>query len=110
MAYYRSSFPQATVLPKMHMLEEHMVPWLRKWRVGCGYMGEQGAESLHASFNTTERAYNNMKNMVERLKAVLQSHHMQIMPANTSLEPPLLKKRKKKEQATPQSSDTQDDA
>ena len=54
-------------------------------------MGEQVAESLHAQFNTTERAHNNMKNRVQRL-VVLQAHHLQLMPANTSLEPPLLKK------------------
>lgn len=32
----------------MHMLEEHVVPWLRMWHVGFGLMGEQGAESIHA--------------------------------------------------------------
>lgn len=54
-----SLFPNATVLLKMHMLECYMVPWLKKWKIGCGYMGEQGAESLLGSFNNTERAYNN---------------------------------------------------
>ena len=33
------------------MLEDHILPWIKKWRVGCGMMGEQGAESLHAQFN-----------------------------------------------------------
>ncbi len=84
----------------MHMLEDHVVPWLKKWRVGCGCMGEQGAESLHAIFNSTERSYNNMKDRVERLKVVLKNHHMQIMPQNISLEPPLLKIRKKKDKST----------
>ena len=79
------------------MLEDHVVPWLRKWKIGCGCMGEQGAESLHANFNSTERSYTNMKDRVERLKVVLQNHHMQIMPHNASLEPPPLKLRKKKE-------------
>ena len=44
MGYYRLTFPQATVLPKMHILEDHVVPWIRRWRVGFGFMGEQGAE------------------------------------------------------------------
>ena len=56
-------------------------------------MGEQGAESLHAQFNTTERAYcNNMKDRVQRLIVVLQAHRLQLMPANASQEPSLLKK------------------
>ena len=99
-SFYRVTFPEATFLPKMHMLEEHIVPWLEQWRVGSGYMGEQGAEALHANFNTCERAYNNMRDRVERLKVVLRNHHMQIMPSNVALEPPPLKKRKKKDTET----------
>ena len=63
-----------------------------KWRVGCGMMGEQGAESLHAQFNTTERAYNNMRDRVQRLKVVLEAHHLRLMPANIAMEPPPIKK------------------
>lgn len=75
-----------------HMIEDHMIPWVKKWRVGCGCMGEQGAaESLHASFNTTERAYANMRDRVDRLKVVLQNHHFRVLPYNESLEPPPLK-------------------
>ena len=80
----------------MHMLEDHVIPWAQKWRVGCGLMGEQGAESLHASFNHTERSFSSMKDRVERLKVVLKNHHLQILPINASLEPPLLKIRKKR--------------
>ena len=29
MAYYRQNFPNASVLPKMHFLEEHVVPWIK---------------------------------------------------------------------------------
>ena len=94
--YYRSKFSDATFLPKLHMLEDHIVPWVKKWRVGCGMMGEQGAESLHAQFNTTERAYNNMRDRVQRLKVVLEAHHLRLMPANIAMEPPPIKKRKSK--------------
>lgn len=47
MEFYRQSFPDASVIPKMHILEEHVVRFLRKWGVGCGFLGEQGAESIH---------------------------------------------------------------
>ena len=50
--------------------------------------GEQGAESLNASFNNAERAYNNMVNRVERLRAVLQNLHLKLLPSIRSLEPP----------------------
>ena len=77
------------------MLEDHIVPWMKRWKVGRGCMGEQGAESLHASFNNAERAYNNMVHRVERLRVVLQNHHLKLLLSITSLEPPPLKKKKK---------------
>ena len=33
MAYYREEFPQAMVTPKLHILEDHMVPWLQRCKV-----------------------------------------------------------------------------
>jgi hypothetical protein len=92
---YRTLFPSATFIPKLHMMEDHIIPWIKSWKIGCGIMVEQGAESLHAAFNTSERAYNNMTDRVERMKVLLKNHLLQIQPANTSLEPPLLKKRKR---------------
>ena len=47
--FYLQTFPLATVLPKMNFLEYHVVPWLNKWRIGLGFMGEQGAKSIHAA-------------------------------------------------------------
>ncbi len=31
MAYYRSTFPTATILPKMHFLEDHAMDFIKKW-------------------------------------------------------------------------------
>ena len=59
MAFYRETFPDASVLPKMHMLESHVVPYFKQWGVGLGLMGEQGAESIHAAVNGISRAYAN---------------------------------------------------
>jgi hypothetical protein len=69
MSFYRTSFPHASVTPKMHMLEGHMVLWMRQWTAGFGTMGEQGAESIHANFNGIERSFANMiHNCVDRLQ------------------------------------------
>ena len=94
MAYYRQEFSHATVLPKQHMLEDHVIPWLEQWRVGFGSMGEQGAESIHASFNTVERVYASTANRVQRLQGVLQHHHLQVNPENVSLKPSPAKRKK----------------
>ena len=94
LAFYRASFPTATITPKMHMLEDHVVPFLRKWRVGFGFHGEQGAESLHAAFNRITRSYTSIPDRLTRLKCVMHEHHLQISPAMVAQEP-AVKKRKK---------------
>ena len=75
MGFYRSNFPETTVIPKMHMLEAHVVLWLSKWQVGLGLMGEHGAESIHAVINNINPNYQNMPDKVQRLRCVLLEHH-----------------------------------
>ena len=94
MAFYRWHFPNATVLPKMHFMEARVANWLEKWNVGLGFMGEQGAESIHAFFNDIERSYLNMPNKVERLFRIVQEHHLRTDPDLQSVVPKI-KKRKK---------------
>ena len=65
--FYLQTFPSATVLPKMHFLEYHVVPWLNKWRIGLGFMGEQGAESIHAAVSAIIRAYTNLPDKVSQV-------------------------------------------
>ena len=52
-AYYRATM-DSSFIPKLHMLEEHVAPFIRQWRVGLGMLGEQGVEGIHARFNTLE--------------------------------------------------------
>ena len=93
MSFYRQSFPEATVLPKMHMLEGHVIPWLRKWHVGFGMMGEQGAESIHKYFNNLGRRYCSVPRSIDRLKLMLTEHLLHISPANVAARPSI-KRRK----------------
>ena len=69
-----------SITPKLHILEDHVVPWMREWQQGLGVMGEQGAESIHAQFNVLRRTYNNIKSNTERLKHMLKEHHLQVSP------------------------------
>jgi hypothetical protein len=93
MSYYRENFPEATITPKLHMLEEHVIPWLQKWRIGFGFMGEQGVESVHSAINNITSAYLNIPDGVERLRGIMLEHHRQICPELTSCQPSV-KKRK----------------
>ena len=87
MAYYRSTFPEATVTPKMHIMEDHITQFLQMWRVGFGFHGEQGAESLHALIRRISRSYGSIQNRVDRLKSVIKEHHLQVSPLLAAQEP-----------------------
>ena len=39
MHHYRDVFPESSITPKLHILEDHMVNFLQNWRVGCGLLG-----------------------------------------------------------------------
>ena len=94
MEFYRKTFPSATVTPKLHMLEKHVVPWLQQWEVGSGLMGEQGAESIHHWFNSQKATFHAMYDDVDRIKATMKEHFVHIAPTNVALQPPVAKRRK----------------
>ena len=61
------------------MLEEHTVPFLQRWHIGFGFMGEQDAdESIHNSINQLEKHYMNMPNRVKRLEVIVRQHHLAV--------------------------------
>jgi hypothetical protein len=66
MENFRASFPDSSITPKMHLLEDHVIPWAKQWHVGFGLLGEQGAESIHAHFNTLQRTYHSMPDKVQQ--------------------------------------------
>lgn len=50
MAYIRSKFKDTSFPPKLHMLGEHVVEFIRKVHFPLGFFGEQGGESIHHEF------------------------------------------------------------
>ena len=86
-SFPRTSFPSASVLPKMHLLEAHMVGWLRKYHLGTGFMGEQGAESIHAHLNRLERTYSSMRNQLDQLKQIFTVYSVEVDPGLQTLKP-----------------------
>ena len=94
LARYRTSFPHATILPKMHILEDHTIPWMRRWSVASGLMGEQGAEQIHAHIQNLQRAYSGVADPVKRLAYIMKEHQLQTAPSLNQLHPPAIKRRK----------------
>lgn len=95
MAFYRASFPEATVLPKMHILEDHVVPWFSRWHLGFGLMGEQGAESIHAHLMRMERTFQGIANEVDRYKYIFKLQLLESDPSLVALRPPPQKRPKR---------------
>jgi hypothetical protein len=92
LAFYRHTFPDSTVTVKLHLLEDHLVGFLRQWEgVGFGIMGEQGAEGIHADFNSLKRRFGEMPDAVERLRCTIQEHHLRCTPQNIASKPPIKK-------------------
>ena len=38
---FRASFPDASITPKMHLLEDHTLEWVRNLHLGFGFLGER---------------------------------------------------------------------
>ena len=85
---FRSSFPDSTIPVKMHMLEEHTVPWVRRTHVGFGLLGEQGAESIHARFNALQRTYHSVPDRVKQLLLIVKEHLLSVAPEHVAAIPP----------------------
>ena len=77
----------------VHMLEEHVLPFLRKWHVGFGFHGEQGAEALHRGFNRIKASYTSIPDALKRLMCVVREHHLQVSPVLVAQEPTKKKRR-----------------
>ena len=90
---YWENFPNSKISPKLHLLEDHVVPCLRRWHVVLVFHGEQGAESIHRVFNSLKRTYANIRNPVDRLKSIMKEHFLQNAPENKAAVP-AVKRRK----------------
>ena len=93
MSFYREKFPTETITPKLHMLEDHVVPFLRKWESGLGLYGEQGGEGIHPEFNRLNQIYCRMTPDTRRLHSMMKEHHIRSNPEAKSMKPEI-KRRK----------------
>ena len=49
---FTAAFPTVRRTVKMHLLEDHATELAEATKMGFGSMGEQGAEAIHAQFNS----------------------------------------------------------
>lgn len=96
MDYLRTTFPNRSITPKLHMLEDHVVDFIKRWHFGLGIYGEQGGESIHPEFNKLRATYASVRPHNARVKVMLEQHHLKVKPMAKSMTPQV-KKRKFKD-------------
>ena len=74
MTHYRQYFP-GKVIPKMHILEHHCLPFIENYGFGLGLMGEQGGEQLHASMTQFQQRMGGIRNPQKRLRSTIEAHN-----------------------------------
>ena len=85
MEYYRTEWPNGSIPPKLHMLEDHATDFVEKWKTGFGIYGEQGGESIHNEFNQLKITYCPMQPASRRLESMLQEHYRRIHPESKAV-------------------------
>lgn len=78
--------------------EDHVIPWLERWNIGAGLMGEQGAESLHAHIHKLETTYASIPNPVDRLKYIFDMHTLETAPDLQNLKPEIKRRKRRREE------------
>lgn len=98
MMYLHVHWPDVNISPKLHMLEDHVMEFICRWRVGFGFYGEQGGESIHHEFKHMKNRYSNIRNSTDRLKYMMDQHLLTTFPKAQELRPVPKKRKFKKEE------------
>ena len=94
MAFFRKNWPNQSITPKLHMLEDHATEFIKKWGYGLGLYGEQGGESIHPEFNNLAITYSSMKG-TRRLHSMLKEHYLRVHPLAKKMKPSVITRKRK---------------
>ena len=77
--FMRKEFPDKFP-PKLHILECHLIKWMKKFPFGMGLLGEQEGESCHRKFNRLNRVMQAIPDSLRRLTAIMKEHVLSTHP------------------------------
>ena len=72
-ANYKTAIPYANVSLKIHVIEQHMFPFLSRHNKGCAWFSVSAIETLHAQFNRASRRAAHIRNPGARQMNVVNS-------------------------------------
>ena len=64
--FFRQNIP-GCVFPKLHFLEDHVLPWIVKYGFGMALHGEQVGEPAHREFNRLQHCARHIPNIKDQL-------------------------------------------
>ena len=79
MTLFRQLFPGKTI-PKQHILETHIIPFIKTTPFGLGLLGEQGTEMCHQTIKILEKRAEGIKNKLKKMKFIMNSQLLQVNP------------------------------
>ncbi|GFO19283.1 amine oxidase [Plakobranchus ocellatus] len=90
---YRVRFPNS-ISPKHHILERHCIEWMRRYKFGMAFHGEQGGEMLHSTIAKTERRAAGLRQEKQKMACIMETSVLQTASDIQSLVPKPKRKRK----------------
>ena len=94
MDFYRTSFGKHRIIPKQHILECHSTDFMRNWKFGLGFLGEQGGEETHAFINKLKVRVRGIVDPEQKIR-VLIKEQLTIVSPRVKAAMPTSKRRKK---------------
>ena len=94
MDFYRTSFGKHRIIPKQHILECHSTYFMRIWKFGLGFLGEQGGEETHAFINELKVRVRGIVDPEQKIR-VLMKEQLTIVSPRVKAAMPTSKRRKK---------------
>ena len=73
-----------------------MVDFVRKWKVGIGFYGEQGIESIHNAVNKLRRTYSTVQRDTDRLECMMKQQLLSCHSKPKTIQPKKVKRNLKR--------------
>ena len=79
MTLFRQLFPGRTI-HKQHILETHIISFIKTTLFGLGPLNEQGTEMCHQTIKILEKRAVGIKNKLKKMKFIMNSQPLQVNP------------------------------
>lgn len=87
MKFYRSQFPDLRIIPKQHILEHHLIDFMKRWHFGLALHGEQGGEETHAFVNELKVRVRGVNKEDDKLRLLMKEQLTIVSPLLRSAVP-----------------------